>query len=403
MLVIPSDNKSNYLDGIFDRVNDIDGIDVIYTKPIDLNKPGIINFNYDGSKYEMEVYISKFSIPKTYISKKYYFTDEELKKIESVGEAVTLSMKFHNNPKKDYSLQVKFAYTMFPDLIGLIDESAEKVLPFKWVKMVAESDVMVSPSDLYTVQAIYDEKGEVWLHTHGLNRCGITELEILNSSNVNYNNHYHLISSYANFLIDKVGDKYNPREDYAYIGVLSDRTPIVVTCRSWVNALSLYKKIKVGNKRDREKDHNGFSSVIFIYKSEADLKKNKVSKVNIYDNLWGDNPIFFVNNLETERMRKAARESFSYVLEAFENKDNHILIKIGIPVPKEYGNFEYIWFELLEVDNDKFKCSLTQEPYNAKDIHEGDTNWYTLNDVTDWIIYTKDNAITPSNVYILMK
>ena len=203
MLVIPDYKDDNYLDGIIDRVSLIKGVDVISYTPIELNKPGVIKFTYDKDNYDVEIYISKFSIPNTYISKKYHFSDKDLDSIKKANSALTISMEFHDNPRKDYLVQLKLAYAMIPNMVGLIDDSAERLLSVSFVKLNALADILVSFNDLYTIQAIYDEGGEVWLHTHGLNRCGITELEVLNSSKDNYNNHYHLIGTYANYLLNK--------------------------------------------------------------------------------------------------------------------------------------------------------------------------------------------------------
>ena len=74
---------------------------------------------------------------------------------------------------------------------------------------------------------------------------------------------------------------------------------------------------------------------------------------------------------------------------------------MGLEVPN--GGYEHIWFELLEFKGSKFKVRLTQEPYYFPDIHEGYEAWYKINDLTDWIIYTKKATVTPDNAYILDK
>ena len=50
-----------------------------------------------------------------------------------------------------------------------------------------------------------------------------------------------------------------------------------------------------------------------------------------------------------------------------------------------------------------YKARLTQEPYYFPDIHTGFESWYTVDDLTDWIIYKEDMTITPDNVYLLDK
>ena len=156
----------------------------------------------------------------------------------------------------------------------------------------------------------------------------------------------------------------------------------------------------MGGEKDRQSGHNSWTSIVFLYKSEKDEEKGKVSKITDYNQLWGDNPIFFISNEETSRMKALAIERFNYVKESFKNKENKILIKVGLPL-EEKGQFEHIWFELLELKENKFKAKLTQEPYDVKDLHTGDEAWYTTQEITDWIIYTKDFAVNPNNAYLL--
>ncbi len=396
MLVVSENLTQEELDKIFERVEKIDGVRVKSKHPLTPLEPGKMVVNYEEEDYEIGFYPNDFSLPEIYINKNYFFSTDEVEKLKEAKTALTIFMKFGSDSKKAYHLQLKIANACIPKMLGVLDESAEKMLPFKWVKMTAESKVVPSSTDLYTVQAV-SGVNEVWLHTHGLCRCGITELEILQSDKENYNNHYNLISTLANYLIDKKGKYQN---DGFYIGILANRQPIVVTYRSWTESLDKFKKLDLGSLRDRKNSHNSKSSVIFLYKSEDDEKKQKLTKISEFNSLWGDNPIFFLSNEETFRMKALAMERFDFVKEAFKDKDNKISIKIGLKVDDD-GNFEHIWFELLELKKDKFKAKLLQEPYNVDGIHEGDERWFTVDDVTDWIIYTKNFPVNPSNVYIL--
>lgn len=395
MQVVPEEPSEELLDSVIDRVAGMEEIQIIDKHELTDSEPGRIKLRYENEEYEVGFYPSKFSLPEFYI-KNYYFSNEELEKLRNAQTALTIFMKFNKNSKKSYHLQLKLALAMIPNTIGIMDESAEKMVPASWAKMAANSKVLPSANDLFTVQVVSGDGKEVWLHTHGLCRCGVTELEILQSDKENYSNHYNLITTFASYLLDKKEEAQNS----AYIGVLSNRNPVVVTCMSWTKALKEYEKLNLGSIADRENGHNSKTSVIFVYKSEEDEKQEKVTKVSEFDKLWGDNPIFFISNEETARMKALATERFDFVKEAAKNKENEIIIKIGLPVDNE-GNFEHIWFELIEFEGDNFRAKLTQEPYNVDNIHEGDERVYTVKDVTDWIIYTPDFAVNPSNAYLL--
>lgn len=396
MIIVPKDPTEELLEGIVDRISKIEELTILEQHPLTIENPGKIKLTYQKEEYEIGFYPSGFSIPEYYLNKNIYFTEEEKEALKNAKASLTLFMKFNHDAKKSYHLQLKLALAMIPDMLGIMDESAEKMLPAAWVKMTAESKVLPSANTLYNVQAVSNDEGETWLHTHGLCRCGLTELEILNSDQQNYNNHYNLISTFASYLLDK-------KEEYqgsAYIGLLVNRQPVVATYLPWTQGLNEYKNLKLGNLEDRKNGHNSKTSIIFLYKNEEDEKKQKRTKISEFNDLWGENPIFFISNEETNRMKELAIERFSYIKEAFKNKENHIIIKIGLPVDDD-NNYEHIWFELIELDGEQFKAKLLQEPYDVKDIHEGDERTFTVNDITNWLIYTPSFTINPETVYLL--
>lgn len=396
MLVVPEKVTSDLRDEIFNRVANIEGVEIKEKSDVKGNEPGKIILDYDKEEYEVNFYIAPFSAEHYIIeSSQKNFSQEEKEKLKEARWALTIAMKFNKDSKKSYHLQLKLATSMVPNAIGIMDESAEKMLSGRWAKMTANSNVTPGADDLYSVQAVQDKNGEVWLHTHGLCRCGITELEILQSNNESYNYHYNIITTFASYLIDK-------KEEFrgsAYIGMLSNKQPIVVTCESWTKGLKEYKNLELGNVKDRKKGHNSKTSIIFIYKNEEDEKNKKLTKVSEFNELWGDNPIFFISNEETARMKALAMERFDIVKEEANKTENKICIKIGLPVGGD-NEFEHIWFELIEFEEDRFKAKLLQKPYNVK-MREGTEDWYTVDDVTDWVIYTSDFAINPSNAFLL--
>ena len=396
MLVVPEKVTSDLRDEIFNRVANIEGVEIKEKSDVKGNEPGKIILDYDKEEYEVNFYIAPFSAEHYIIeSSRKNFSQEEKEKLKEARWALTIAMKFNNDSKKSYHLQLKLATSMVPNVIGIMDESAEKMLSGRWAKMTANSNVTPGADDLYSVQAVQDKNGEVWLHTHGLCRCGITELEILQSNNESYNYHYNIITTFASYLIDK-------KEEFrgsAYIGMLSNKQPIVVTCESWTKGLKEYKNLELGNVKDRKKGHNSKTSIIFIYKNQEDEKNKRLTKVSEFNELWGDNPIFFISNEETARMKALAMERFDIVKEEANKTENKICIKIGLPVGGD-NEFEHIWFELIEFEEDRFKAKLLQKPYNVK-MREGTEDWYTVDDVTDWVIYTSDFAINPSNAFLL--
>ena len=400
MMAIPDSNDYEFLpQDIIDRIEKMKDVKVLSNFFDPKINTLYVDIKYHDEEYKVGFFPGGFTLPQVYINPSFYFTEEEIKRLSEANKALTIFMPFKKDLKESFHLQLKIADSVLPNMIGLVDESAERLLPAKWVTIAASSNITPGPSDMFNIQAVYSKNGEVWMHTHGLCRCGLTELEILQSNKENYRNHYHLINTYASYLIDKNG-KFDPRKEIAFLGVLSNQNPVVAICKSWTEALSEYKKLEIGGVADRQEGHNTKTSPIFIYKTEEDEKNKKLSKVTDYDKLWGDNPIFFFSDEETLRMKRLATERFDYVKKAFKDKENKIIIKIGLLIDSG-KDYEHIWFELLEFKGNKFKAKLTQEPYNVSNMHTGDEKWFTIEDVTDWIIYTPKFDVSPKNIYLL--
>ena len=111
-------------------------------------------------------------------------------------------MMFGEDALDSYHLQLKLIHAVLPDAVAVLDDSSEKILSGHWVALAAVSSVPPAPRYIYTAQAVSGEEEIVWLHTHGLNRCGISELEVLNSTKDTYNSHYNVLETMANRLLE---------------------------------------------------------------------------------------------------------------------------------------------------------------------------------------------------------
>lgn len=400
MMVLPKTNHDKWsVDFITSQISQMGNVSILKSK-FD-KKTNILYFDlaYDNEVYQVGIYPSNYHLSEFYFEKSFRFSDEEKEALKKVEVALTIFMEFKDDAKKSFHFQLKLACQIVPNMIGLVDDSAERLIPQKWVWLAAHSKVTPAPTDMFHIHAVYNEQGEVWLHTHGLCRCGLTELEILKSDKEHCDSHCHLINSLASYMIDQRGN-YDPRKKSAYLGILSDHTPIVAFCQSWTKALKQYDFLSVGGIQDRKDGHHSKTSPIFLYRSKEDEKKNRLSKVSDFNCLWGGNELFFFTDEETERMKQLAMERFDYVKKAMKDSENHVIVKIGLPVDDQSG-LEHIWFELLEFQGEKFKAKLTQEPYQVSHIHSGDERWFTLEDVTDWRIYTPQFEVDPGSVYLL--
>lgn len=364
----------------------------------------IVTFQVDDAEYSVGVSPVDVEIP-PYVRLAHSFSEDEFKLLDETRAGLSVCMDFEGDNNKCFYDQIRIINAMYPEMLAVLDCPSEKLLSGKWVSLAANSSVLPAPRYLFTVQAVTGDGDEVWLHTHGLKRCGLYELEILCSDRDHYNNHYKMIESFALHMLEsdepvEPGDAFTAGQASGY--------ELTLTAVDWKEALEYYPDAELGTAEDREDDvHGEDTCVLMIYKNDNAIENKIYTPVHDFNRFLGDNPMFYFSKDETRRMSALAVERTSYLLKAFENKDYEILLKIGLVVDEEYWDNgkpqkEYIWFRLSDVKDDKVICVLTQEPYYVSNIRKGDTGTYPLSDITDWLVYTDERSIGPDDAYLLM-
>lgn len=355
-----------------------------------------------GETFHAEAYPLEFQIPELYRCQ-HLFPDVDIEAIERAQLGLAVEMEFNKNPLTSYHLQLKLICTLVPNLLAILDDSSEKILSGRWALLAAQSRVAPAPRYLYTAQAVSGEDDCVWLHTHGLNRCGCPELEVLGSTKETYQSHYHVMETLANRLLDE--DELPEWEEPFFLAYAAQDIPLIVTLIPWRDAVEHYPEEMTGGKADRAEGHNDYTCAIFVYPSEESIDKGEYSSLSIYDELLQDNPIYMITTSETNRMHDLAAERLPYFISAFQDKRNKLLGKFGLLIDEDHRTEdncrEHIWFEILDIRENRFLARLTQEPYYVSGVHEGYECEFTPEDLTDWLIFTPERRITPDDVYIL--
>lgn len=361
-----------------------------------------IKVEVEGYEYEAEVFPIDFEIPPLYRAQ-HLFPDVEVEAVEQASVGLAVIMEFNDNPLRSYHAQLKIITALIPDVLAVLDDSSEKILSGKWVQLAAKSMVPPAPRYIYTVQAVSGDEDCVWLHSHGLNRCGHPDIEVLNSKKDTCDNHYHVMETMANRLLEQE-EPIEMGEPF-YVARVTERIPLMAALIPWQEAIQNYPEDMLGGKSDREEGHNGNTCGLFVYSSYEAMEKRQYAPLSVFDDLLKDNPIYMISTDETNRMKALAYERISYMLKAAQNPENKILIKIGLDIDEEFreeqNDFEHIWFELKSATDSDVTCELTQEPYYVKDMHVGSIGTYTFDRITDWLIFTKERRLTADDVYLM--
>ena len=402
IMVVPKDEEDiKDLGIIIDRLQGATEFKVI---DIDMKEDyPIAVINYKNKEYEIEFYPEDFEMHKMY-SINHKFQEEEYEAMINAKVGLTVGMIFSDDRMDSYHLQLKVLDCLVPNKLGLLDFNIEKILSGKWATIAAKSKVPPSPSYLYTIQAISGSEDDVWLHTHGLNRCGVVEFEILDSTKEYYQSHGDVLDTLAKRVISE-GYMVDEEEPY-YLVRLNNGLPIVGTWINYTKALEAYNPNIIGGFKDRVNGHNQNTGVFYIYTSQEEEDNKDYKHISVVDEYLADNPVFMISIDETKRMKALAEERIFYFKNMLGKEEVHGIMKFGLLVDDEYQNEsgddrEHIWFEVKEIKGAKITATLTQEPYYISGIAKDDVMELNIKDMTDWILYTEEGQITPDLVYLL--
>lgn len=327
---------------------------------------------------------------------------------------------FSDKPLESFHLQLKILNAIVPQASLVIDFASFRLLSGKWLKMTAGSSIPPSPDYLYSLHAVYDEKAtgtEYWFHTHGLLRCGIIELEILNVKS-GPQQMYDLINNVVKkFLTEPTKENQTFTTGY-------DGLNINLAWIKWENALTDLPETTLGSNKDRKGDNSAHiepSGVLFA------VEEGNLISPEIYVPTLANNPIYYISNKETARMSELAKERFHYYIELYkkhtsvarrgffgkllnrkEDEGNKwgFIVKLGLEVDHAENptEKEHLWFEVQELNEKEIKGKLMNQPYWIASLNEGDIKIYPVSLLTDWIIYDETGKqYTPDSIYQLVE
>lgn len=331
------------------------------------------------------------------------YDSQYVQQLHSAKQALTIILPFTHELQQCYQLQLSIANLLFPKMMGLIDENAQRLLCRRQVEMIAQSHYLPDPTMLFSIQAV-QRSGKIWLHTHGLIRCQLTELEILNVMKDTYNDFYYLIKHLATQLVYLRLEKPNEAiEQTQILGEYNQQHPIVSHTIPWNQALKYYPNHALGGTDDRQVDHHSLSSLIFILLIDEHDEQELVP-ANKARHLFKQDPLYTVPPLEIKREKLVAHEQFPQLIKTFnQHKDSATwvpLVKISIPHGED--NQENIWFQLDELTNEMIIGKATHDAQHLPDIKTDTVATFPLDQMIDWIIYTPEGTITPNEAYRLM-
>ena len=253
--------------------------------------------------------------------------------------------------------------------INAEEEPPEEIL---WITRLIEAPMEAEP-----------EKRWAWISTHGLNRCGRVELEML--------------------------------------GVPSALSTEAISCVDGMSALTFERALPATGK-----------TVTIGFNLEVGIDKSENLLLKLADNMPGrekrDYPVACItsNNYHdpcpievlellraghtsvartkrfTQRQSAFARKEWKLFLSIAQmvGKSEHATCMIQVPWTKtgdEDGPREYLWFNVDKVNEERVAATLAHPPKFVNTIDAEHSDVFSVEDITDWVVMTPIGPLGPSD------
>jgi hypothetical protein len=330
-------------------------------------------------------------------------SEEEQAAVAASRYSVAVSTSFDvDEPLHAFHALVKLAWALSPEMVLLYDVDACMAHHAAWAKEVAESAALPAPESLFTIHAVRDESApRVWMHTHGLRRCGLIELEMFDAPEHGVGLLSTLLCTAAAMWLERGAPE--PGEPF----LVGEDMPLVWL--PWEAAIEERKPMAGGGTEDRDPSHDGPSAVLFVPgKKLLGLFGSPYKNPEVLLPILDDEPLLFVSSAETERMRVLSQERLDDLRALFAQWGAQegwvFLVKLGYPVDDEDAagvGTEHLWFEVHVFDGERVDATLINQPYGIARLQQGDRGWHPLSLMSDWATLTPLGRFGPDRVGLL--
>jgi hypothetical protein len=237
----------------------------------------------------------------------------------------------------------------------------------------------------------------VWMHTHGLRRCGSIELEIMDVSRDDAGTLATLVNTVAAMFIEK-GPAPPDRPFQAGRGLDLLWLP-------WEDGLKKVDARLSGGPGDRDEVHSDPSGLLFVPSKGLFGRRYKSPAAHVPT--LSENPLLYVSRMETERMALLAKDRWSdfATLQKQRGADDEwaFLVKLGYPVDgaESDADREHLWFQVHEVRANDVDATLTNEPYAVSTLKKDERGAHPLSLLSDWAILTPMGHFSPDTLHLL--
>ena len=311
--------------------------------------------------------------------------------------ALGLGGRFSSAPLLEFHRQLQLLAALAPDASCFLDVPACRPRPARWLLDAAHRATPPSPENLFCIHAVHDEVEDlVWLHSHGLLRCGSPELEVLSVPAADVPSMGDLLNATAALFLDRGV----PESAHSF----SVGEGIDLVWLPWEETLRRGLPNGPGGPEDRDDAHRHPSAVLMTpHRSHLPMARRKLTPATSLAPTLAVNPLLYVSADETERMRRAAREAMPRCRRLHRRYATEpgwtFLVKLGFTVRGgQKSDREHLWFEIHTLAGDEVEATLVNQPWGVRGLNEGQRSTQSLDRLTEWTVFSPHGQFGPETI-----
>lgn len=391
---------------VYDRIKESEEFELKEISFDDKNICPMVTVGYRGMEFVVDLKIEPVSAISSDFMFVHQLPTECLKKVKQAQIGLTTSITFTDDILASHHFQLKLLNCIVPEAAAVVDFNTRRIFSPVWLKNTAASSVAPGPSFIYSINVAHDAENSkdgtdrAWVFTQGLNRCGFMELEVINAEENNIDFYATTISVASNKAITEF---VFPAEMEPFeVGSLEDGNKLTVSWRFWKGEMERFQSGILGTGKRRPDSQSMFNGILFICPNDGKTKKpvraNEVKPFSL------EKLVIEYSPEETERIARLAAETLPHFIKGFAMPKSKGIVKIKMDAGKAddgLANYEYIWAEVDNIDNEKVYCTAVHGTLFSEEITASEKFQTSIENISDWLLNLNGHRVAPDNAFLV--
>ncbi|HWB21060.1 MAG TPA: DUF2314 domain-containing protein [Phycisphaerales bacterium] len=264
---------------------------------------------------------------------------------------------------------------------------------------------VVSNALKQTAQSAGEHSAHAWIHTHGLARCGLPDLELLGVPEELLN----VAAQFLNLLVELVMEMGLPDPGE----IVSVGEGIEIAFVPVHTAVRMLEEGAPGGKNDRggpaDAAHMGTRAVVCDPKA---IRAGNPCPVDALRKIAEGSTTLMLGDRATLRRARLASHHWDDFVQAWnawmresgsagQRADAEFHVKVGVTAEKHGAAGamrEHLWIRVVEIDAGRIRGELLVQSMQVQAFRKGDVRWFGREDVSDWRITTRGRSCAPGQM-----